>query len=217
MRFRQFCLASLSIVGLSLGLAQFASAADMPVKGVSRAVYAPVYNWTGLYLGINGGYGWGTQTGNFVPSAGVANPTLRGGLFGGQIGVNYQITNWVFGIEADYDWASIKGSVTPIPGAVFDGKTNAFGTVRGRLGYACGISAATKRASFSGSFGGTILTCCLSCSAMTGRNHGNRTMRQAWAADGAENQLYASPQSEARPTSDLRGEHVRQTGRPLAK
>ncbi len=112
-----------------------AAAADLsrryePV--VTKApIMAQVYNWTGFYIGVNGGGGWGrsdwTQTGNF---------DLSGGLVGGTAGYNWQTGPLVFGLEGDLDWSNINGStfVGCVPGCKTS--NNWLGTVRGRVGYA---------------------------------------------------------------------------------
>jgi len=110
-----------------LGIAGTASAADMarqmPVK--APAYVAPYYNWTGFYAGINGGGGWGS-TGNIDTS---------GGIFGGQLGYNWQSGQAVFGIETDLQWTGIDGSGT-VGAVAVRGGSDWFGTVRGRIGYA---------------------------------------------------------------------------------
>ena len=76
-------------------------------------------NWTGFYAGATGGYGWGTstQTG-LLPLPGPPAPiiipddakfNIRGGLIGGGAGWNWQNGAWVFGVEGDYSYASVKG------------------------------------------------------------------------------------------------------------
>ena len=100
-----------------------ATAADLPRKAPAPApVMAPVWNWTGFYVGVNGGYSWGRSSRDlnfFNPLNGViiASGTgggrdLNGGLFGGQLGYNWQTANWVFGIETDAQWTGQKGSTT---------------------------------------------------------------------------------------------------------
>ncbi len=93
----------------------------------SDAVLSPaaanVYNWAGVYAGLNLGYGWGkiTNTG--------ANPD--GLLGGGQLGVNWQNGQFVYGVEGDLQ---ASGADDTFAGYKF---TNPwFGTVRGRAGYA---------------------------------------------------------------------------------
>ena len=80
---------------------------------------APVWNWNGFYIGVNGGYSWGRASRDlnfFNPLNGVPIATgtgggrdMNGGLFGGQIGYNWQTSNWVFGIETDAQWTGQKG------------------------------------------------------------------------------------------------------------
>jgi outer membrane immunogenic protein len=145
----------------ALAMVTAASAADLPVKSPPPApVMAPVWNWTGFDIGVNGGYSWGRSTRDlnfFNPLNGVllASGTgggrdLNGGLFGGQIGYNWQTANWVFGIETDAQWTGQKGSTTVLcpvagcfPNAVAAGtgvaaslsdKLEWFGTFRGRGG-----------------------------------------------------------------------------------
>lgn len=116
-----------------------ASAADLRVRAPAApaaAVMAPIYDWSGIYVGIQGGYGGGDLDWTYAVG-GTANHTTSGGLFGGTIGMNFQAGQWVFGIEADYAWANISGS-TSCPNAAFDcrSRLDSFGTVRGRIGYA---------------------------------------------------------------------------------
>src|SRR4051794_26409310 len=71
--------------------------------------YSPVYNWSGLYVGLNAGYGWGSSSWDSQGSF-----DLRGGLVGGTAGFNWQGGPWVFGIEGDIDWSGIDGSVSTV-------------------------------------------------------------------------------------------------------
>ena len=102
-------LVALVAGALSLGFVQVASAADMPVK--ARApMPAPVYNWTGVYLGAQGGYGWGSADWSnmigYVDTTADVNP--RGALGGGHLGYNWQTGMWVLGIEGSWSWADLK-------------------------------------------------------------------------------------------------------------
>jgi outer membrane immunogenic protein len=121
-------IAALSLLAVSVA----AQAADIPrpvYKGV-RSVVA-YYNWTGFYVGINGGYGWGTS--DWTVPAVSTKPS--GWLIGGTLGYNYQVGSWVLGLEGDWDWSDIKDSVAC--GAFScETKNPWFGTVRGRIGYA---------------------------------------------------------------------------------
>lgn len=113
---------------LGLGTATSASAADMPLKAPAPAYVPPAYNWTGFYLGLNVGGGW-TSGGDFGDASGI--------IGGGQIGYNWQSVGspFVIGLEADIQGADLSNSATAL-GVTVDGRLNAFGTVRGRLGYA---------------------------------------------------------------------------------
>ncbi len=120
-----------------MALAEGAMAADLPPRyypPVAKApVYNPVYNWTGFYVGINGGGGWGRSTWDTVDQFNVS-----GGLLGLTAGWNYQYNQVVFGVEADLDWSGIKGSTTTgICGATGCSTRNDWlSTVRGRVGFA---------------------------------------------------------------------------------
>jgi len=88
-----------AIVALSaiLGVTA-ASAADLAAapRAYSKApvvVPPPVYNWTGFYIGINGGGGWGQTNWLFTTALTTANHSTSGGLAGGQIGYNWQAAN----------------------------------------------------------------------------------------------------------------------------
>lgn len=106
-------------------LAVAASAADIPLKAPAPAYYAPYFSWTGFYAGINGGYGWSDS---FADNA-------KGGVYGGQVGYNWQIGSFVLGVEGDFQGTTIKATET-IGTATAEGKIDAYATVRGRIGYA---------------------------------------------------------------------------------
>ncbi len=114
-----------------------AQAADLPARmPVKAPAYVPpqLYNWTGFYIGINGGGGWGRSD-----FSGPAFPTgsfnTSGGLVGGTLGYNWQTGPVVFGLETDIDWSNIKGSA-PCGVTTCSTTNNFLGTFRGRLGYA---------------------------------------------------------------------------------
>jgi outer membrane immunogenic protein len=127
-----------------------AIAADMALKA---APPAPVYNWTGFYIGGNVGYSWGTSdsTVNFLDPAGfvIASSSgsfsLDGVIGGGQIGYNWQTGSWVWGLEADIQASGQNGTGTftcaagcSVLGPVtetLNQKIDWFGTARGRLGF----------------------------------------------------------------------------------
>jgi outer membrane immunogenic protein len=131
---------------LALAAAGQAFAADLPMPGppVPPAAYMPVmplYNWTGIYLGVNGGYGFGQSNWTAPPPTGsTGNFSTGGGLVGGTIGANYQWGQFVLGIEADGDWQNVNGSVgCSTPGGFpvsCQTQSDWLATVRGRAGYA---------------------------------------------------------------------------------
>ena len=135
-------------VGLvALGIAVPAAAADLPARTYSKApaMIAAAYDWSGFYVGFNGGYGSSRTCFDSVGSVGFPAPAVRdncgtetGGVAGGQVGFNWQTGSWVFGIEAQGDWANLKGTApsTLIPGVAVEGKIDGLGLFTGRVGYA---------------------------------------------------------------------------------
>jgi outer membrane immunogenic protein len=124
-----------------------ASAADLAPRYYKAPppIVAAAYNWSGFYGGINGG--WGTSHNCYTntvvggvafPPAGEGCHDASGGTVGGQVGYRWQANNWVFGLEAQGNWADFSGSNTSL---VFPGVTNrtrmdAFGLFTGQIGYA---------------------------------------------------------------------------------
>ena len=127
---KKYLLASVAALGLVAAGA--ASAADLPSrKGpIAAPVYMPpAFTWTGFYVGANAGYGWGNVNANGWANVG----DLDGFVGGGQIGYNYQIGQFVLGLEADLQAADLSsGDNLGLIGV----KTDYFGTVRARLGFA---------------------------------------------------------------------------------
>ena len=127
----------------------YAAAADLPAAPAYKAPapVAAVYNWTGFYVGGNGGYGWGNQDplvlfSNRFDRAGF---DITGGMIGCTFGGQIQQGYVVLGLEGDLDWANIKGSsvVTPSIFSIGNGVTlntstsiDALTTVRARIGVA---------------------------------------------------------------------------------
>ena len=118
-----------------------ALAADLPPAAAppprAPAAYIPpppVFTWTGIYLGINGGYSFGTANDSL---GGQVSPS--GFLVGGQLGGNYQIGQFVIGLEGDADWTNLDGTNATTcnsPGPGCETKGTWLATVRGRAGYA---------------------------------------------------------------------------------
>jgi outer membrane immunogenic protein len=118
------------LAALMAGVASSAMAADLPTRKAPPApqVYAPpVFSWTGFYVGVNGGWGGGTGGKDFG--------NVSGGLVGGTVGYNYQISQFVIGVEGDWDWADLtKNGTNNTLG--YKNKIDDLVTVRARAGYA---------------------------------------------------------------------------------
>jgi outer membrane immunogenic protein len=146
--------ALLGVVGLvALGAAAPATAADLAARPYTKApaMVATIYDWSGVYIGINGGGGSSRKCWDLVqfgavvlaPSLTEGCNTATGGTIGGQIGYRWQSANWVFGIEGQGNWADFKGSnlnlqaggVLPA-GLTDQSKVDGFGLVTGQVGYA---------------------------------------------------------------------------------
>jgi outer membrane immunogenic protein len=125
-----------AILGVTAASAADLAAAPRTYSKAPVMVPPPVYNWTGFYIGINGGGGWGRTDFQFSNGTPNANHDISGGLAGGQIGYNWQSGAWVFGLEADGDWANIKGSaLCPNPAFVCATNVRDLASFRGRVGY----------------------------------------------------------------------------------
>jgi outer membrane immunogenic protein len=152
----------LALSALVIGTAA-ASAADLPARTYTKAPPpppVPVFSWSGCYVGLNGGYGWGNNHSALAPNvdpafwdpafAAGAAPSFfswqnSGGVAGGQLGCNWQTGAFVVGVETDFDWANVRGSEainTPgsalfVPGFFSSGTDLRWlGTTRGRIGWA---------------------------------------------------------------------------------
>jgi outer membrane immunogenic protein len=138
----------LATVGVAaLGMAP-AFAADLAPRTYTKApAMAAVYDWTGFYIGINAG---GASSHNCwdlnnigglgpIPSTSEGCHDATGAVVGGQIGYRWQSASWVFGVEAQGDWADLKGSNTSTPAAlapvVNHTKIDAIGLFTGQVGY----------------------------------------------------------------------------------
>ena len=131
---KRLVLASLGVLAVatmmsSANAADIARRHEMPTKA---PLYAAPYNWTGLYVGINGGGGFGTSDVATVPPGSF---NTNGGLIGGTIGYNWQMGQTVFGLEGDIDWTDLRGSGA-CAGTTCETRNSWLSTARGRIGYA---------------------------------------------------------------------------------
>jgi outer membrane immunogenic protein len=160
---KKFLLGAIGLAALgglaAVGMTAPASAADLGAAPYSKApapMMAAIYDWSGFYIGANGGWGssrkcWDNTTlaGVFNAAEGCHNAT--GAVAGGQVGYRLQSSSWVFGIEAQGDWANLRGSNASliVPGSVLIGnalvalpaitnrsRIDAFGLFTGQVGYA---------------------------------------------------------------------------------
>ena len=132
---------------LVLGTAA-ASAADLAPRYYKAPppMVAAMYDWSGFYAGINGGWGTSHNCWTRTATLGVAVPRAAegchdssGGTVGGQLGYRWQAGPWVFGLEAQGNWADFSGSnVSLLFGGLATNRTriDAFGLFTGQVGYA---------------------------------------------------------------------------------
>jgi outer membrane immunogenic protein len=132
--------------GVLLGAAALgavtASAADLPARTYTKAPPAAVmaaYDWSGFYIGINGGGGGGQICWNYVTAVrdgGCHDPS--GGLVGGQIGYNWQMNSLVLGLELSGDWANLTGSNVAVtaPSGTDNSHVSSLFMATARAGYA---------------------------------------------------------------------------------
>jgi outer membrane immunogenic protein len=114
--------AMMTLVVASASAADLSGRKAMPYKAQP---YPQTYNWSGFYLGVNGGGGWGDSD---------SSNGFRG-LVGGTVGYNYQVSQAVFGLEGDIDWSDLghNGNCSAFS---CETRNNWLSTVRGRVGYA---------------------------------------------------------------------------------
>jgi len=124
-------------------LAAPALAADLPRRSPAVApapVFTQAFSWQGFYVGAQVGYAWGTADtvgsfGGVIPPGGNVGVETQGFIGGVHAGYNLQSGSFVYGIEADVEFADVKESGT-ILGATFIGKNDLRGSLRARFGFA---------------------------------------------------------------------------------
>jgi outer membrane immunogenic protein len=123
------------LVAVAVATPSFAADLPRPIFKAPAAnpIYVPPFSWTGLYVGINGGYGWG-KTSWTTPAGTTGDFNVKGGLVGGTLGYNMQFGSIVGGIETDVDASWIKGTNDPC--GPCETRNNWLATARGRVGYA---------------------------------------------------------------------------------
>ena len=145
---KKFLLGTVGLVALSLSAP--ASAADLAARPYTKApppMVVAIYDWSGFYVGLNGGWGSSHKCWDIVPVAGAVLLAegchdATGGTIGGQIGYRWQASNWVFGLEAQGNWADFTGERVSQQFILVPGSRNArtrissFGLFTGQIGYA---------------------------------------------------------------------------------
>jgi outer membrane immunogenic protein len=125
---------------IALGAAAPAVAADLAARPYTKAppMIAAVYDWSGFYIGANGGWGSSHNCWDFSGTTSEGCHDATGGVAGGQVGYRWQSGTFVFGLEAQGDWADLKGSnaSTLIAGVTNQSRIDAFGLFTGQVGYA---------------------------------------------------------------------------------
>jgi len=145
----------------ALSFVNSANAADMPTKAPAYEAAPPlVYNWTGFYLGINGGGAWGHEDWTDNVAVGAVTHRPDGGVFGGQVGFRWQWNQLVLGVEGTWDWAGLSDTVNGAGpfGLSEDFKVRSLYTITPQVGWAWdrflvyakgGWAGATTKAEFS--------------------------------------------------------------------
>jgi outer membrane immunogenic protein len=136
---RRTATAILAATLLAIGAGQIASAADLPRQ---QPAYLPpplpAYMWTGCYIGANIGGAWGHVEATDVNTGATVSPNNGGFAGGGQIGCDYQMSQWVIGIRNVFDGTSINNGAT-ISDPLFAGTINShvhwFDALTARGGY----------------------------------------------------------------------------------
>ncbi|MFT4120962.1 outer membrane protein [Bradyrhizobium sp.] len=134
---KNLLLVTASLVALSA--AAPAVAADLAARPYTKApaMVAAIYDWSGFYIGINGGGGSSHASWDLVGFGRDSSHNATGGTVGGQVGYRWQSGQFVFGLEGQGNWADFSGSsVGAISGFTNSTKIDSFGLITGQVGYA---------------------------------------------------------------------------------
>ena len=140
----------LGTVGLlALGMVTSASAADLAarpyVKAPPPAPLPVIYDWSGFYIGANGGWGQSHNCVDFITLVGTVASGCSdrsGGVVGGQLGYRWQTGSWVWGVEGQGDWADLSNTRVSLfdPTLSTTTKTDGIGLFTGQIGWAWNAS-----------------------------------------------------------------------------
>jgi outer membrane immunogenic protein len=132
----------LAAAAIAVGAVAPAVAADLPARAPAYtkapAIVQAAYDWSGFYIGINGGGATSRIDWNADGFGDEGSHHATGGTVGGQIGYRWQMSSWVFGLEAQGNWADFKGSNVSqqFVDSINQTKIDAFGLFTGQIGYA---------------------------------------------------------------------------------
>jgi len=132
----------LAAAAIAVGAVAPAVAADLPARAPAYTKAPPIvqaaYDWSGFYIGINGGGATSRIDWNADGFGDEGSHHATGGTVGGQIGYRWQMSSWVFGLEAQGNWADFKGSNVSqqFVDSINQTKIDAFGLFTGQIGYA---------------------------------------------------------------------------------
>ncbi|WP_413988000.1 outer membrane protein [Labrys okinawensis] len=136
---------------LAAGTGTSAVAADLALKPSEPAAVVTPFDWTGPYVGLHAGYGWGREHDDLSTLAGAPPPVViippladhfdaNGFIGGAHAGYNYEFpSQFVIGVEGDIDYSDLNGSqrfTTPAPGGKMKFNTDWQASARLRAGYA---------------------------------------------------------------------------------
>jgi outer membrane immunogenic protein len=155
----RLAVASVAVIGLSVGLTAAVSAADLSRPAPAYAKAPPLaapFSWTGFYIGANAGGAWDSLS--FLDNSSLGCPpcdsvshSSSGFIGGGQVGARYQIGQFVFGVEGTWDWTSLKSTVDTAPNVVETFKVKDLYTGTGQLGWAWDRFLVYGKGGFAGS------------------------------------------------------------------
>jgi outer membrane immunogenic protein len=151
MRNSKLMVSAAVAIGAMVGIGA-ASAADLAARPYTKAapMMTAAYDWSGFYIGADGGYASSRKCFDLTAANGGRGLTpvtfnegchdATGGVAGGQVGYRWQSASWVFGVEAQGDWANLTGSNHSSffsgSGANNNTKIDGLGLFTGQIGYA---------------------------------------------------------------------------------
>jgi outer membrane immunogenic protein len=141
---KKFLLGTAGLIALGMAPASAADIASRPYAKAPAPYIQPYYDWSGFYIGGNAGGGWSHDCWDVTSFRAPVNPfregchNATGAVAGGQVGYRWQSAGWVFGLEAQGNWADLTSSNVSsfVPAWTNNTKVEAFGLFTGQVGYA---------------------------------------------------------------------------------